>query len=75
MGIKTSSKQKKLKVDKESDALYFGLDEAEICESEEVQSGIIFDFDSQERIIGIEFLEISKRFSAKQLGNLQCEIV
>ncbi len=36
-----------LKVDKENDALYFRLDEAAIVESEEVQPGIILDFNSK----------------------------
>ena len=34
----------KLKIDKESDALYLHLDEAEIVDSEEVQPGVILDF-------------------------------
>lgn len=65
----------KLKIDKESDALYFRLDEADIAESEEIQPGIILDFDDQERVIGIEILNIRKRFSQKQLSNLQFETV
>jgi uncharacterized protein YuzE len=35
----------KLKIDRESDALYLRLDEAAIVESEEVQPGVILDFD------------------------------
>ena len=34
----------KLKVDTESDALYLRLDEARIIESEEVQPGVILDY-------------------------------
>ena len=33
----------KLKVDMESDALYFRLDESDIMESEEAEPGIILD--------------------------------
>jgi uncharacterized protein YuzE len=46
----------RIKVDKESDALYFRLDDDEIVESEEVQPGIILDFDENGRVIGIEIL-------------------
>lgn len=51
----------KLKIDKESDALYFRLDDDDIVESEEVQPGIILDFDENGRVIGIEILALSRR--------------
>jgi uncharacterized protein YuzE len=34
----------RLKVDKKNDALYFRLDESPIVESEEVQPGVVLDF-------------------------------
>ncbi len=40
----------KISVDKESDTLYFRLDETKIVESEEVRPGIILDFDDNERV-------------------------
>ena len=45
----------KLKVDRESDSLYFRLDESRIVESEEFQPGVILDFDGENRVVGIEF--------------------
>ena len=36
----------RLKVDKENDALYFRLDESSIVESEEVEPGVILDFNA-----------------------------
>lgn len=39
----------RFKVDRENDALYFRLDESAIVESEEVQPGVILDFDAQGR--------------------------
>ena len=42
----------RLKVDKESDALYFRLDEAAVVESEEVQPGVILDFDAEGHVVG-----------------------
>jgi uncharacterized protein YuzE len=65
----------KLKIDKESDALYFRLDDAEIVESEEVQPGIILDFDETGRMVGIEILALSTRFAPEKLRLLQFETV
>ena len=63
----------RLKVDKESDALYFRLDESAIVESEEVQPGIILDFDAAGRVVGVEILNLSTRASPEQLRVLQFE--
>jgi uncharacterized protein YuzE len=63
----------KLKVDHENDALYFRLDESAIVESEEVKPGIILDYDTNENVVGIEILGLSKRVSLDMLRNLQFE--
>ena len=65
----------RLKVDKESDALYFRLDESAIIESEEVEPGIILDFNADGNVIGIEILNLSKRVSPDRLRILQFETV
>jgi len=65
----------RLKVDKENDALYFRLDEAAIVESEEVEPGVILDFNSDGKVVGIEILELSKRTPSDQLKILQYETV
>jgi len=51
----------KLKVDREADAVYLRLADGKIVESEQVAPGIIVDFDSQERVVGLEVLNVSKR--------------
>jgi uncharacterized protein YuzE len=61
----------RIKVDKESDALYFRLDETRIVESEEVQPGVILDFDKDDRVVGVEFLGISARASQEDLSTIQ----
>ncbi len=61
----------RLKVDKESDALYFRLDESAIVESEEIQPGVILDFDKEGRVAGVEFLGIKARLSEQELTSLQ----
>jgi uncharacterized protein YuzE len=60
----------RIKVDKESDALYFRLDESRIVESEEIRPGVILDYDEKNRVVGVEFLSISKRASVEELSSL-----
>ena len=63
----------RLKVGKESDALYFRFDETIIVESEEIQPGIILDFNADGQVVGIEMLDISKRVGADHLRILEFE--
>ncbi|MBI5327514.1 MAG: DUF2283 domain-containing protein [Deltaproteobacteria bacterium] len=63
----------RLKVDKENDALYFRLDESSIVESEEVQPGVILDFNADGKVVGIEILNLSLRTTTYQLKVLQYE--
>lgn len=65
----------RLKVDTESDALYFRLDESAVIDSEEVQPGIVLDFNKDGKVVGIEMLNISERVSIEQLKNFQYETV
>ncbi|MGA2297705.1 MAG: DUF2283 domain-containing protein [FCB group bacterium] len=65
----------KLKIDKESDALYFRIDDSKIVESEEVEKGVILDFNDNGQVVGIEFLNISKRASIDELKNFKFETV
>ncbi len=63
----------KLKIDKENDALYLRLDEDNIVESEQVQPGVILDFDKDGRVVGIEILNLSERTTADKLRIFQLE--
>lgn len=63
----------RLKVDKENDALYFRLDESAVLESEEVQPGVVLDFNKEGKVVGIEILNLSSRVSADQLKVFQYE--
>ncbi len=65
----------RLKIDKESDALYFRLDEDAIVESEEVQPGVILDFNQKGQVVGIEILSLSSRVDVEKLRKLQFETV
>jgi uncharacterized protein YuzE len=57
--------------DKETDTLYFRLDEESIVESEEVRPGVILDYDKNGRVVGVEFLSVSQRASQAELAQIQ----
>ncbi|MBI3177225.1 MAG: DUF2283 domain-containing protein [Chloroflexi bacterium] len=63
----------KVRIDKGDDALYFELDDVEIVESEEVQLGILLDFDKDGRVVGIEILDLSTRLTPEKLRLMQFE--
>jgi len=65
----------RLKIDKDNDALYFRLDETTIVESEEVQPGVILDFDPEGHVVGLEILDLSTRIAPEKLRVLQFETV
>lgn len=62
-----------IKVDKESDTLYFRLDESAIVESEEVQPGVILDFNVKGQVVGFEMLQLSARVDPERLRVVQVE--
>jgi uncharacterized protein YuzE len=48
--------------DEKADALYLRLDDAPVIESQEVSAGIVLDFDDRRQVVGIEVLDVRKRF-------------
>ena len=63
----------RLKIDRENDALYFRLTDATIFDSEEVQPGVILDFDERGGFFGVEMLALSTRLEPEKLRVLQFE--
>jgi len=61
----------RLIINRENDALYFRLNESAIAKSEEVQPGVILDFDEDGRVVGVEFLGIRARIPEKELTSFQ----
>ena len=61
----------KIKLDKDVDALYFRLDESRIVDSEEVRPGVILDYDENDQVVGIEFLNVSSRVPEEELALMQ----
>jgi len=48
----------RLKVNQENNALYLRLDENLIMDLEEVQPGVILDYDEDGNVVGVNFLNI-----------------
>ncbi len=61
----------RIKIDKDSDTLYFRLDENNIVESEEVRPGVVLDFDKNDQVVGVEFLGVSARATKDELSTMQ----
>jgi len=64
----------RLKVDHKNDTLYFRLSESAIVDSEEIQPGLIIDYDASGNVVGIEILGISKVVPPETLKSLQFEM-
>ena len=60
----------KLTVDEKSDALHLRLNETGIVESEEVQPGVILDYDENGRVVGVELLEVKERAGGQSLREI-----
>ena len=65
----------RVKVDKETDTLYFRFDEECIVESEEVRPGVILDYDKEDKVVGIEFLNVSLRASQLELSSIEFQTI
>lgn len=50
-----------IEYDPEVDALYVRLSQRKIVESEQVQPGIVLDFDEDGKVVGVEVLHASRR--------------
>jgi uncharacterized protein YuzE len=63
----------RLRVDQENDALYLRLDESRIMESEEVQPGVVLDFDENGKVVGVEIMGLKDRVPIEALRQLHFE--
>ena len=64
----------KVHFDEKADALYLRLDESKIVESEEVQPGIVLDYNEQNQVVGIEILRVKSRVPLANLKQMQFEV-
>jgi uncharacterized protein YuzE len=61
----------KTRYDRKADALYVRFSDAKIEESEELRPGVIFDFDAEDRIVGIEILDVRKQMPPDAFADLR----
>lgn len=64
----------RIKVDLESDALYFRLSEDKIEESEEVAKGVVIDYSETGKVVGVEILNVKEKFTLEELSKLNVEL-
>jgi uncharacterized protein YuzE len=64
----------RVRFDREEDALYIRLDDSPVVESEEVRPGVVFDYDAQNRVVGIEVLNAQERLPTAKLGQVDFEV-
>ena len=64
----------KMQYDEKSDALYLRLDESTIVESEEVQPGIVLDFDANNQVVGVEILRVKERVPSADLKHVDFKV-
>jgi len=60
----------KLNVSEKDDALYLRLNDEVIVESEEVEPGVVLDYDEEGRVVGVELLGIRDRAHGASLREL-----
>jgi len=60
--------------DEKANAVYVRLDDSKIVESEEVQPGIMLDFNEHNQVVGIEILRVRERVPLANLKQMQFEV-
>jgi uncharacterized protein YuzE len=63
----------RIEYDKEADALYIQLREANVDDNIDIEEGVTIDLDEKKHIVGIEILDASKKLSLKDLINITIE--
>lgn len=64
----------KVHFDEQADAVYLRLDDSTIVDSEEVQPGIVLDFNDKQQVVGVEILRVKERVPSANLRQMQFEI-
>jgi uncharacterized protein YuzE len=62
------TKRVKFTYDATDDAAYLKLGSGKVIESEEVQPGLIVDYDGDDQIVGVEILRFRARFAQRSKG-------
>jgi uncharacterized protein YuzE len=51
----------KIEYDQQADAMYIRLRAGTVSKSEEIRPGVVFDYDVEDKLLGIEMLDMSER--------------
>ena len=63
----------RIEYSKKADALYVYFREVDVAKSKEVEEGVVVDLDEDGHIVGIEILDASKRFTTRELVNVNIQ--
>lgn len=64
----------RVRFDEKVDALYLRFDESAIVESEEVQPGVVLDFDAKNQVVGVEIRGLKSRVPLDALRQMHFEV-
>jgi uncharacterized protein YuzE len=64
----------RIRYDEQSDALYIRLREEEYYESDEIQEGLILDYDQKGKLIGVEILDASDYLKSEELSTVRFDV-
>jgi len=60
--------------DEKADAVYLRLDDSPVIESEEVQPGVVLDFNDRKQVVGVEILGVTRRVSLASLKQIDFKV-
>jgi len=63
----------KIEYDREADALYILLRDADIDDNLDIAEGVTVDLDANRQVIGFEILDASKKLSLSDIVNITIE--
>jgi uncharacterized protein YuzE len=63
----------KIEYSKEADALYVYFKEEFVATSREIEEGVVIDFDREGQLVGIEVLDVSRRYKMSDIVNVKVE--
>lgn len=63
----------KIEYDQEVDALYIRVQEKHVARTQEITEGVNIDFDDEGKVIGLEILDATERYSRPDIFNLSTE--
>ena len=63
----------KIEYDKEVDALYIRIQEKKVTHTKEIEEGINLDVDDDGKVIGLEIIGATERYSLEDIFNISTE--